>query len=62
MKTIMKIISGILLIIPYIILTFGIGYYSSGEIVAGMSFFAWFLVGMTVLTVLLTYVAYKINK
>lgn len=62
MKTKMKIISGILLIIPYIVLIFGIGYYSSNEIIAGMTFFAWFLVIMAAATALFTYIAYRINK
>ncbi len=59
----MKIIVAVILLIPYIVLTFGIGYYDKNTVVSGMSVFAWFLIIMTVFTVLLTYAAYKIiNK
>ncbi len=52
----------LILLIPIIILSFGIKYYNNNRIIFGISSMVWFFILMDILTVILTYIAYLIEK
>ncbi len=52
----------IILSIPVLILTLGIGFYNTNRIAFGMSLMVWFFIIMDIITVILTYIAYRIEK
>ena len=52
----------ILTIIPILIVSFGVPYYNRGDIVFGLNFMSFFLIVMDIITIILTFVAYKIEQ
>ncbi len=52
----------LILLIPIAVLSFGIKYYNVNRLIFGISAMVWFFIIMDVITVLLTYAAYLIEK
>ncbi len=52
----------VLVIIPIVILSFGIPYYNRNDIVFGLNFMSFFLIVMDIVTIGLTFLAYIIEK
>ncbi|OSS42687.1 hypothetical protein DESAMIL20_570 [Desulfurella amilsii] len=52
----------ILVIIPILILSFGIPYYNRNDVVFGFNFMSFFLVIMDIVTIILTFIAYIIEQ
>jgi uncharacterized membrane protein len=52
----------VLVIVPILILSFGIPYYNRNDIVFGLSFMSFFLIIMDIVTIILTFIAYTIEQ
>ncbi|MGE4547046.1 MAG: hypothetical protein AB7E28_04655 [Desulfurella sp.] len=52
----------VLVIIPILILSFGIPYYNKNDIVFGLNFMSFFLIVMDIVTIILTFIAYTIEQ
>ncbi len=55
-------VTWLILLIPITVLSFGIKYYNDNRLIFGISAMVWFFILMDVITVILTYAAYLIEK
>ena len=55
-------VTWLILLIPIAVLSFGIKYYNDNRLIFGISAMVWFFILMDVITVILTYAAYLIEK